>query len=456
MSMQYLTLLIVEGVIFFISLYIGAILRFSNFDLTMTEIGPLWPRAIIISVVLICSMTAMGMYDRNSRHSLSYTVLCTAIAFSLGFMLVSLIFFILPELIIGRGLLLISIIVSFIAVIIGRIAFNKYLNLKQINQRILVVGAGRKAVMLEKLLRRKADRRGIEIVGYVSISDRRLIHKSKEIRIGTSLKDFVMQNNIDEIVLAIEDRRNVLPLDDIVDCRLSGVVVSDIVSFIERRACKVLVSDLEPSWLMYSDGFKRSEINDIVKRVFDVVISCLLLIVLFPVLLLAISLMYLDDRWNGGVFYSQKRVGFNNEVYHIYKLRSMVADSESNGKPYWASENDERITRVGRILRRFRIDEIPQLLNVIKGDMSFVGPRPERPEFVNELKNNIPYFTERHRVKPGITGWAQICYPYGASIKDSQAKLEYDLYYVKNYSLFLDLIILFQTVQVVLFGKGAR
>jgi len=453
---SYLALLLVEGGIFFISIYVGSILRFSAIDSEIDSLGPLWPRAIIYFVLLTCTMTAMGMYDRHSRNSMSSMILRIVIAFFLGFILISLFFYIFPVLYIGRGVLLIAVLVSFISIITGRVIFTKYLDLKHINQRILVLGAGQKAAALEKLLRRKADRRGIELVAYVALSGELVVSDSKVLKYDISLKDIVTQNNIDEIVLAVDDRRNSFPLDEIVDCRMGGVMVSDFVTFIERRACKILVTDLDPSWLMHSDGFGYGLLNDVVTRVFDIVVSSILLIVFSPVLLIAILAMFFEDRCRGGVFYHQVRVGLNGQVYTIYKLRSMCADAESSGEARWASEGDDRVTKVGAILRKLRIDEVPQLFNVIKGNMSLVGPRPERPEFVEDLKKEVAYFSERHRVKPGITGWAQICYPYGASTEDSKAKLEYDLYYVKNRNLFLDLVILFQTVQVILFGKGAR
>lgn len=456
---SYLALLVAEGLIFLSSIYVGVMLRFSTLDPSIDSLGPLWPRAIAFLVVLISTMTAMGMYDRHFRNNMNDMLLRIVMAFVLGFMLISLLFYIIPELIIGRGILVIATLVAFMSVIIGRMVFTKYMDLRHINQRILVLGIGWKAAVLEKLLRRKADRRGIEIVGYVALSqgeDEPAVTKSKVLNYDASLKDIVAQNNIDEIVLAVDDRRQSFPLDDIVDCRMDGVLVSDFVSFIERRACKVLVRDLDPSWLMYSDGFTVGVVNDVLKRVFDVVVSSILLVAFSPVLLIAILSMFFEDRCRGGVFYTQQRVGLNGQAFTIYKLRSMRSDSESCGAARWASKGDGRVTKLGRILRKFRIDELPQLVNVIKGDMSFVGPRPERPEFVCELVKDIPYFAERHRVKPGITGWAQICYPYGASIEDSLAKLEYDLYYVKNCNLFLDLVVLFQTAQVVLFGKGAR
>lgn len=449
---SYFILLIIEGLMFYGSIYAGAYIRFSSLDDAIHNVGELWPRAVVYLFIFLCTMTAMGMYDRHSRDRLSYILLRISIAFFVALMMVSLIFYIFPDLYIGRGVLSIATALAFVTVISGRCIFNRTNDTN--NRRVLVLGAGRKGAMLDKLLRRKTDRRGTDIVGYVALAGEVAVNEDKVINYDGSLKKLVDQYKIDEIVMAVDERRSSFPLDDIVDCRMQGVMVSDFLSFVERMTCKVLVNELDPSWLLFSEGFRFNMINDGLKRALDLIISSLLLVILSPLMLIVALLILTEDR--GGITFCQQRVGFNGRVFTIYKLRSMRADAESGEAAQWADKEDRRVTWVGRFIRKFRIDELPQLINVIKGDMSFVGPRPERPEFVNDLKQQIPYFIERHRVKPGITGWAQICYPYGASVQDSQAKLEYDLYYVKHYSLFLDMVIIFQTLQVVLFGKGAR
>jgi sugar transferase (PEP-CTERM system associated) len=261
--------------------------------------------------------------------------------------------------------------------------------------------------------------------------------------------------------VAIDERRRGpgteggIPLAELMDCRLSGIRVCDVQQFIEREASKLDVDLLRPSWLVFSDGFIMSPRRRLSKRAFDLVASLGLLLLFWPVMIAITVAIWVESRYSGPILLRQQRVGLGGAPFELLKFRSMVRDAEPDG-PVWASHNELRVTRVGRVIRKTRLDELPQLINVLKGEMSFVGPRPERPVFVNQLKAKIPYYAERHRVKPGITGWAQLCYPYGASVEDAKEKLQYDLYYLKNHSILLDLIILLQTVEVVVIGRGAR
>jgi sugar transferase (PEP-CTERM system associated) len=260
---------------------------------------------------------------------------------------------------------------------------------------------------------------------------------------------------IDEIIVGVRERRGGgLPADQLLECKLAGIEVVDLPSFYERETGQIQVESLNPSWMIFSDGFKRSPFKDLTKRTFDVAASGGLLLLTLPVMLVTTLLIWLES--GGPIFYRQERVGELGRIFRVLKFRSMRQDAERDGVPQWAKKQDDRVTRVGRAIRLLRIDELPQVFNVFKGDMSFVGPRPERPYFVDDLTKKISYYPSRHTVKPGITGWAQIRYPYGATVEDALQKLQYDLYYVKNHTLFLDLIILFQTAQVILFGKGAR
>lgn len=258
---------------------------------------------------------------------------------------------------------------------------------------------------------------------------------------------------VDRIIVALDERRGKFPLEQLLFCRLKGIPVDDGVAFTEQLAGKLSVESLHPSFLIFSNGFKRSAIFKRLKRVLDIFGSVFGLAVFSVVSLLISTAIKLESK--GPVLYRQKRVGEDGKIFHLLKFRSMRADAETNG-PVWAQENDDRVTRVGRVIRKLRLDEIPQMCNVLKGEMSFVGPRPERPFFVDQLKNEIPFYSERHVVKPGITGWAQISYHYGASREDAQEKLKYDLYYIKHMSLLFDLMIVLQTVKIVLLGKGSR
>ncbi len=264
----------------------------------------------------------------------------------------------------------------------------------------------------------------------------------------------ICQNrNVDRIIVALDERRGKFPLEQLLYCRLKGIQVDDWVAFTEQLAGKLSVENVHPSFLIFSDGFNRSDIFKKLKRGVDIVGSLLGLALLAPVILIISIVIKLDST--GPILYAQERVGEDGKIFNLLKFRSMRTDAEENG-PVWAKVDDKRVTRIGYVIRKLRLDEIPQMVNVLKGDMSFIGPRPERPFFVDVLRKEIPFYIERHVVKPGITGWAQICYRYGASKEDALEKLKYDLYYIKHMSLFFDLLIIFETVKIVLLGKGAR
>ena len=269
-----------------------------------------------------------------------------------------------------------------------------------------------------------------------------------------SLLEFARAHSIDEIVVAMDDAAAHFRCRSCSNAASSGIDVIDIVSFLERETGRIRLDVLNPSWIIFADGFRRDPLRLISKRVFDLIASLLLLLLTWPVMLLVAIAIKIEDGLSAPILYRQARVGLEGRVFKILKFRSMSTDAELDGQARWADTDDDRVTRVGVVLRKMRIDEFPQLINVLKGDMSFVGPRPERPEFVTALNQKIPYYRERHYVKPGITGWAQLCYPYGSSEHDAMEKLQYDLYYVKNHSLLFDIVILLQTAEVVLWGKG--
>ena len=281
-----------------------------------------------------------------------------------------------------------------------------------------------------------------------------LVEPENILALDKNLLAIADDEDIDEIVIAPDDRRGNINFGAILDCKIAGYHVVDLLSFFEREAGLLPVNILQPGWLVYSDGFRLAGMAQVFKRWFDVFASLTLLIVTWPFFLLTTLAIIIESGWGAPVLYRQVRVGLNGQPFSVIKFRSMRTDAEKDGKARWAQVNDDRITRVGKFIRKVRIDELPQLYNVLKGEMSFVGPRPERPEFVSSFSETIPFYAERHRVKPGITGWAQLCYPYGSSYEDAIEKLQYDLYYIKNYSSFLDLLIMLQTVEVVLWGKG--
>ena len=306
-------------------------------------------------------------------------------------------------------------------------------------------------------LRRKADTYGIKLTGFLYIGgENTLVDEEKTIRINESLLAYVRNNQIDELVVAVDDRRKSFPVNEILECKMDGIMVSEVGDFIERQTRKIRLDSLHPSSMIFSEGYTRAVMNSYGKRLFDIIVSSILLILTLPISIMTILSIWIESGGKGSVLYKQTRVGKDGETFEVLKFRSMSTDAEQDGIPVWASEADTRVTKNGKVIRLLRIDEIPQLINVLKGEMSFVGPRPERPEFVNRLSQVIPYYNLRHSVKPGITGWAQISYPYGASEADSIEKLQYDLYYIKRYSLMFDVLILFQTAQAILWEKGGR
>jgi len=448
-----LVLGLVEFLVFLFSVQLGFAVRFSS-GLIGDDAHLITIKSVVFAAVMYSSMIAMGLYQRHLRDGRKGMFMRLVAAFAIGFVAMSLLFYLFPHLLLWRGTFALTLVFAFVGVVFARLVYIKLVNREDLNRRILVAGAGKKALLMETLLKRRTDRRGFTVVGFVRIGDEEVcVDEQKLIPHETPLNDLVQQHDVDEIVLAITDRRKKFPVEELLDCKMSGVTVTEIISFFERQSGRIILEMLQPSWLIFSDGFSHGAFRNVSKRIFDVVASLILLLVTFPFMLLAMICIYVEDR--GPVFYKQVRVGQNWRLVQVLKFRSMRTDAEKAGAQF-ATTNDDRVTRVGRFIRKTRIDELPQLFNVLKGEMSFVGPRPERPQFVEAFSARIPFYAERHRVKPGITGWAQISYPYGASEKDTIEKLQYDLYYVKNYSLFLDLTILFQTAEVILWGKGAR
>ena len=346
---------------------------------------------------------------------------------------------------------------SFFIIATGRAVFFEIVDSSTFKTRILVYGAGETASHIDAKLRRKADRRGFDIVGYILLPGQTCeVAKSSLVACNKPLATLVRETEVDEIVVATSDINAKISVDELVNCKLSGIGVVDILSFFEREAGQIRVDILEPTWLVTSDGFHQSNIQNSIKKVFDITASLVILTITAPFLILTAIAIWLEGGGKSPIFYCQQRVGKQGLQFKVYKFRSMRDDAENPGEAVWATKTDDRVTRVGAIIRKTRLDEFPQILNVLNGTMSFVGPRPERPQFVEELEKEIPYYDVRHMVKPGVTGWAQLLYPYGSSIGDSYQKQLFDMYYVKNHTIFLDCLILLQTVEVVLFGKGAR
>ena len=399
------------------------------------------------------AMLAVGVYGADSLRSMRFACSRLLVAISLAILAAAFVDFVLPGNTYWRSTLIFAMIVSVVLLVLNRLLVGGILGAAAFRRRVLVLGAGLRAQRLRKLSERPES--GFGIVGYVSMSDASpVVGEAIQRSAIADLTKFVDNLGASEVVLALEERRNALPLKDLLRIKTAGVHVNDFSSFIERETGRVDLDTLNPSWLIFSDGFSSGRaISGVVKRLFDIAASVLLLALTFPII--AIFALAVKIESPGPAFFQQKRVGLYGQVFTMVKLRSMRSDAEKDGAK-WAQKSDPRITRVGKVIRKLRIDELPQIWTVLRGDMSFVGPRPEVPQFVTDLEDKLPYYAERHMVKPGITGWAQINYPYGASIEDSRHKLEFDLYYAKNYTPFLDLLIMLQTLRVILWPEGAR
>jgi len=409
---------------------------------------------VTYAVIVLISLLAVGGYQRDGYRSARLTATRLTAAFVLAFVALSVIFYLLPDVALWRSISLYAILLSFLALLTARTLFNRLVGWQRFRRCVLVLGAGCRGAQVAALA---ASRDASFFVSdYVQMTEQEAQVPGAVPYAGAgSLRPLLEKKQVDEIVLAIEERRGSLPLDDLLQAKLSGVRVSDLSSFLERETGRIDLAAASPSWLILSDGFLAAGPAAVAgKRLFDIAASALLLILSSPILIVTAIVIRLTSP--GPIFYLQERVGQNGRSFNVVKFRSMRTDAEQDGKPQWAQERDPRVTAIGRFIRASRIDEIPQIFCVLKGDMSFVGPRPERPFFVKELAAQLPFYNERHVVKPGITGWAQLNYPYGASVEDARHKLEYDLYYVKNYSSFLDLLILIQTVRVVLWRDGVR
>ncbi|MEX1081857.1 MAG: TIGR03013 family XrtA/PEP-CTERM system glycosyltransferase [Halofilum sp. (in: g-proteobacteria)] len=420
------------------------------------SVGAVWPDAIVFAGVVLLALTAAGLYNPRLRDGPEGIAVRVVLAGAIATALLSALYYAAPHLYLGRGILLLALLLSFGGVGAVRWGLHRLSREEHRKRRVLVLGAGKRAGILARL-RRRTDLIGLRLVGYVRYpGDALSVPEAQLVELDQPLSEWVGTHGIDELVVAPDERRQNLDMHELLLCRGRGQLISDLPTFYERETGRVSLDVLLPSWLAFSGGFQSTYVGERLKRLFDVVVSGSLMILASPTMLAAALAIWLEAGGRGPILYRQVRVGANEREFSVYKFRSMRTDAEKDGRARWASENDPRITRVGAILRRFRIDELPQIFNVLRGEMSFVGPRPERPEFVHRLEQSFPRYADRHRVKPGLTGWAQISYPYGASERDAFEKLQYDLYYVKNHSVYLDLTILLQTAEVVLWGKGAR
>ncbi len=448
---------IIEAIVLVAAVMAAAWIRFHNepdYHLVFAEQAPL--RALLVALFITGAMAAFGLYQVHVRHTRLDFLLRITLSFAFGGIGLVVLYYLIPPTYIGRGVLAMSLAMGLAGVALVRLLWVRLFQSDVLKQRILILGAGKNADLINSRMRRESDRRTFMIVGFVPVPgqsilvrDELLVHADQ-----TGLAELVEHLQIDELVIAPDERRGGLPMEEMLLCVQRGVSVVDLSSFFEREAGMVQLNVVDPSWLVFSGGFDYSTPRRLSKRFFDLVAACALLLLAWPLMVIVAIAVKLESA--GPIFYSQTRVGERGRHFTLTKFRSMRVDAEKDGVAVWASKDDDRSTRVGKFIRKTRLDELPQLVAVIRGDMSFVGPRPERPHFVDMLNDEIRYYGVRHSVKPGLTGWAQLRYPYGASVRDAEEKLKFDLFYVKNHGLVFDLMILLQTVEVVLFGRGAR
>lgn len=450
-------LIFVEAMLLFGGLVVAVYLRLGAADAEFELIEQQgFYKAGLATIFCLSSFYLYDLYDFVVMHDRRELVLRLIQALGLAWVALAFAFYLFPRLMIGRGVSLISLPLALLMMVGWRLIIHWFLGHPQIGERILIVGSGPMAVELARETLGRPDA-GFRIVGFAD-SDPELLGRSlinpRVVGLTSELDQIVRRENIDRIVVAMGERRGQFPVDQLLQLSLSGdVSIEEGASFYERVTGRVHLDMMRPSWLIFSGRKRQARLNAVARLGLHRTAAFIGAVLSLPIALLTAILIKLDSR--GPVFYRQERVGRNGRIFTVMKFRSMRIDAEKDG-PVWASSADDRVTRIGRIIRKIRVDEIPQFWNILKGDMNFVGPRPERPHFVGQLAQEIPFFEQRHLIAPGLTGWAQIKYPYGSSIEDARQKLQYDLYYIKNQSLILDAVILFETIKTILFGRGGR
>ncbi len=418
--------------------------------------GSVYLSSLAFALVIVFSMSTFGLYQHNPAEDIRNTLLRIMPSFALGFVLLSILIELVPMIRFGGATRNLTFVLGAAGILMTRVAVFSSRQSNMLEARLIIVGNGVMAKECMNLVAEKLGFHRFTIIGCVAVAGEECcVPKSALLPEASSLLNLARQHDVHEIVVSVSDRRNgAFPVRQLLECALGGIKVIDAATFFEREASQIRIDTLQPSYLIFGGGFDQSFLRAAVKRSFDLAASGVICLITLPIMLATALCIWMDDGYP--IFYRQERVGKDGRIFTVLKFRSMSNDAESDGKPAWAARNDPRVTKIGHWIRKLRIDELPQILNVFKGEMSFVGPRPERAFFVDQLNAEVAYYNVRHGIKPGITGLAQVRYEYGASIADAVQKLQYDLYYVKNNSLFLDLLILIETVQVVLLGKGSR
>jgi sugar transferase (PEP-CTERM system associated) len=447
---RILVLVAGEGIIVCLSFLLAALLRLGQDSVLVLDYEHGFLKILAITVLALLCSHYFDLYNLQRVPSRGETWFRLLVVLGVLSFLLAGIVYLFPQFMMGNDTFVVGLSILTVALLGWRSAYGWLIRQPYLRERVYVLGSGDRAAWVVETLRAQPEL-GMEVVGWAgAIGSNSLTRES----LGNGLMDQVNRRRVERVIVALGDRRGTMPVRELLDLRLNGTKVEDSTAIMEKITGKIEVESLYPSWLIFSEGFRLNSAFMFARRLVSLAVSLACLLVFLPLFPFVALLIKLTSR--GPVFYRQKRVGKGGKVFNCYKLRTMRADAEADKGPTWAGDDDPRITPVGRWLRRSRLDEVPQLWNVFRGDMGFVGPRPERPEFVDWLTREIPYYHLRHIIRPGITGWAQVRYQYGASLEEAKEKLKYDLYYIKNISLSLDLLILAESIKTILLGRGSR
>jgi len=455
LPLRNLLFVIGEGALIYAAVLMAAFLRLDSAHASFLS-GEVLAKALLIMVVCQACLYYNELYDLKVTDTPLELGFRLTKAMGIASILLALVYYCIPSFLMGRGIFFISLVFLILLVVSWRFAYNWILKKKMFTERVMILGRGRLSREIIDEITSRPDS-GYQVSGVISMnstSPSAFFRGIPHFGMNRTLCELADSLHAQKIIVAMDERRGKLPTEELLRCRMKGVQILEGATLYEELTGKIFVEKINPSWLIFSDGFRKSPITRFMKRATGLVVASVGLLLILPVIGIIALAIKLDSK--GPVIFKQKRSGEDGRVFELCKFRSMIEDAEAACGPRWAADNDRRVTRMGRILRKYRLDEIPQMWNVLKGDMSFVGPRPERPEFVKKLAKTIPYYSERLTVKPGITGWAQVSCGYGASVEDAREKLKYDLFYIKNMSLVMDLIIMFKTAKIVLLRSGAR
>ena len=452
-SKRHLLLLAGDAFICTLSVYAGVYIRL-HYELgRLYDFGPIFPKAITYTVIIIMMNFFIDLYVTEKRNSKKELFVKIVLSGLLASFLLGAVYYFLPYIQIGRKTLMMALIIAISTQFLWHFTYSLILNLPVIRERVLILGTGPTAFTLGNIL--SLNNNGYSLAGYVNcVGESMHVPGNDVLGNGEGLLATALKQRAQKIVVSVSERRGSLPVREVLDCKLNGIDIVEGPSFYETVTGKVFIEDMKPSHFIFSEGFRFTVFRRYIKRGIDVLLSVVGIFLSLPLLLIIPLLIKCDSP--GSVLFKQKRVGIGEKEFVLFKFRTMVDGAEAKSGPVWSQDGDARITKLGKWMRKSRIDEIPQLFNVLNGDMSFIGPRPERPFFVKSLKKQIPYYSERHCVKPGLTGWAQVRYEYGDSVGDALEKLKYDLYYIKYQSIALDMLIVLDTIKVVFFGRGGR